>query len=149
MDSMYQMLDRRGTRNAKPNPRKKDTYKNVIIIPNTPEFSFKTDVQSVKQRRRFLKSNEGFVYVVSNKSWMKYLKIGRAVDPYKRVASFNTYDPTQQFRLRYIKYFINCVDAEKAIHELLVKKRVRGEWFRIQLNDAYSSLVALTDSVNT
>lgn len=95
------------------------------------------------------KSNEGFIYIVSNKSWPWYLKISRATDPYKRVSTFNTYDPTRRFKLRCIKYFLDCKNAELAFHTRFVKERVRGEWFRLDFNYAYRSLAILTDSIKT
>jgi hypothetical protein len=118
----------------------------MIILKNA-SVSFLTDFESVKQRQKIVKSNEGFVYIVTNTVWDGYVKIGRAIDPVSRVTHFNTYDPMRQFKLRYVKYFIDCKDAERTIHSVLLSNRVRGEWFNVSISIARNCLDALTDSV--
>lgn len=147
MDSMYQMLNRRVTRKPRLHQKIRRIDDNVTVMPNSKIIGREIDVNSVIQRQKLQKSNEGFIYIVSNKSWLQYLKIGRAIDLYKRVSTFNTYDPTRQFKLRCIKYFLDCKDAEQALHALFVKERVRGEWFRLDFNYACRSLAILTDSI--
>ena len=146
IDSMYQQLDRRGSRNFRADTKNRQVDDNMLIMASRLSNDLSTDFASVKQRQRLTKSNEGFVYIVSNKSWPFYLKIGRAIDPIQRVKHFNTYDPTRRFKLRCVKYFRDCKDAEAAMHRVLIKERVRGEWFRVTFDFAYRSLGMMSDS---
>lgn len=73
----------------------------------------------------------GFLYVIAHPQHRTSSKIGRAVDPYKRLSAANTWSPYGAFRLHGYVFFVDVRLAEKVIHLRLSADRRRGEWFRV------------------
>jgi len=57
-----------------------------------------------------------------------HIKIGRSVDPKRRVRSLQTGNAK---RLKLIAYFKGKGDQEAYLHELLRDWRLKGEWFSV------------------
>ena len=68
--------------------------------------------------------NDHLYLIQSDKSGM--IKIGRSVDPEKRLKNLQTGNPN---RLKLIAVFENQGYREKLLHEELDKFRKKGEWF--------------------
>jgi len=79
-------------------------------------------------------NKRGFVYVITNKAWPEYVKIGRAFNPESRLSLYQTHSPKRDYELYGAVYFEDCFAAEAEIHaRLSVQHRngALGEWFNI------------------
>src|ERR1044072_8988199 len=87
--------------------------KKSIYIEDDPTLA------GIRARRRAgeLEGNEGFIYVISNSAWTRYLKIGHAVDYADRLNSFQTSDPFRRYKLEFAWYFRDRIAAEKEDRE--------------------------------
>lgn len=76
---------------------------------------------------------EGYVYIMINPAWDGWVKVGMAVDPEDRCASFQTSSPYRDYEIYYRKRFKNKSQAETLAHELLRQEssQYRKEWFKI------------------
>ena len=79
------------------------------------------------------KTSEGYVYIISNPAFEGWIKIGKAVDAFDRVRSYQTGSPFRDYELVYARLFKNRHAAEKAIHNILrtVGFATSCEWFAI------------------
>lgn len=96
----------------------------------------------IRSRRRegTLSGNEGFIYVISNSAWTRYLKIGHAVDYEDRLNKFQTSDPFRRYKLEFCWYFRDRIAAEKDVHRLLLPWWQCGEWFLMEKDEAISAI---------
>jgi len=81
---------------------------------------------------------EGFVYVIRNKAWDGWVKIGMAIDAEDRLNSYQTSSPFRDYELVYSKYFNDRKVAEKKCHRIAKKKSVEyeSEWFFLPEEEA-------------
>ena len=70
-----------------------------------------------------------FIYFILTESLPRYVKIGTSVDPAKRLYTLQTASP---FNLRMLGFIEGSNYYEGATHALLVKYKVRGEWFKYE-----------------
>ena len=82
----------------------------------------------------------GFVYIITNRAWPGYCKIGRAFNPDSRLAQYQTSSPLRDYELKYAVYFDDCHAAELTVHSLLAWCRADGEWYRITPYEAENTL---------
>lgn len=87
---------------------------------------------------------EGFVYVIINKSYPGWVKIGMAFDYEKRLSIYNQYDPEMKFKIEGIRWTPDRRSLEKKILENVSQtaSKQRGEWFRIEKDTALDILYA-------
>jgi len=78
----------------------------------------------------------GFVYIITNKAWSGYVKIGRAFDPEARLRGYQTSCPWRDYVMNYAVYFEDCYQAERSVHSVLDKWRRGGEWFFADVEEA-------------
>lgn len=97
--------------------------------------------------RNELTNREGFIYVISHPSWPQYVKIGRAFDPESRLRGYQTGCPLREYELQHAVYFTDCHDAEKAIHERLAHKQMKGEWFALSISDAVYAINVIKEII--
>ena len=73
-----------------------------------------------------LEGFKGYVYVIQCRN---FIKIGTTNNPQKRLSELQVGCP---FKLNLLQSFASCAPKadEKRLHDLLHKRRVRGEWFR-------------------
>lgn len=80
------------------------------------------------------RTNEGEVYIIRNKAWPDWYKVGKAVSSEDRLSGYQTSSPFRDFVLEYCEHFDNRHQAESAIHRMLEKHEKclerRGEWFK-------------------
>lgn len=81
---------------------------------------------------------EGFVYVVANPAWEGWVKIGCAVDPMDRTASYQTGSPFRDYTLEGYAYSPDRRASERQVHEALASHRHGGEWFLCPIQEAVS-----------
>lgn len=77
-------------------------------------------------------SAEGQVYIITNKAWPEWVKVGMAVDSQDRLKNYQTSSPFRDYSLLY-SYEVNDRRAgESAAHVRLAKECDNiNEWFRI------------------
>jgi hypothetical protein len=76
------------------------------------------------------KENSEYVYLMVN-SYTGYIKIGTSKNPRYREKTLHSQEPT----ISLIAQWRCDKKVEKELHEKFKNKRVRGEWFRLQLSD--------------
>ncbi len=76
------------------------------------------------------KDNPGFIYLMHAKG-TEFFKIGRSFDPTQREYQLN--DTKAPFEIELLKQISTAKvkRAEHILHEYFSKKRIRGEWFRL------------------
>ena len=84
------------------------------------------------------KGKAGYVYIISNKAFEGYYKIGITYDIKKRLRSYQTSSPYRDYKIEYYIHHPDCRAAEKQIHEMMkyFALNKRNEWFEIDLNIA-------------
>lgn len=86
------------------------------------------------------RSAEGEVYIIRNKAWSGWYKVGKAVSSEDRLQGYQTSSPLRDYVLEYYEHFDNRHQAESGIHRMLEKHSKclerRGEWFY-----TYSSVI--------
>lgn len=81
---------------------------------------------------------EGYVYVITNKAWPDWIKIGMAIDAEDRCNGYQTSSP---FRDYVLEYSVACEDrrkSEKKAHKKAAKlaTETSGEWFKLDVETA-------------
>ena len=76
-----------------------------------------------------IKSDVGFLYVISNDSFPVYYKIGFSKDAESRLNSYQTYSALRNYKLEKYVVLRNASVGEKIAIEYL-SNRIDGEWFR-------------------
>lgn len=77
---------------------------------------------------------EGYIYAVVNDAWPGWYKIGTALLPEKRLASYQTSTPFRDFKLVYEAFTNDRLVTERKAHNFfdsLAADR-RGEWFYME-----------------
>ena len=70
----------------------------------------------------------GYVYVISNPSYPGLYKIGMTTNLYKRLSSYQTYDPHRKFKIENYAFVLDRKQFEKTILETFKLDLVNGEW---------------------
>ena len=77
---------------------------------------------------------EGSVYIIQNKAWPSWVKVGKALDAFDRLRSYQTSSPLRDYSLLHAESFTDRHIAEKVIHGRLENHKDclerRGEWFK-------------------
>ena len=91
------------------------------------------------------KTNEGYVYIITNPCWSNWVKVGMAIDAKDRCNQYQTASPHRDYKLCYSKFFDDRSSAEKKAHTLLKKESEdnKGEWFKIKQDIAQEIIEAL------
>ena len=75
-------------------------------------------------------SAEGAVYVIANKAWDGWVKVGMAIDAEDRLKSYQTSSPFRDYMLYYSYTTDNRRKSEAEAHSMLEQKyERRNEWF--------------------
>lgn len=83
---------------------------------------------------------EGFVYVITHPLFNGYVKIGQAIDACSRLSDYQTYCPFRSFKLEGAVYSTDRRATEAQLHRVYADRRVAGEWFRVDVEDALTML---------
>ena len=96
---------------------------------------------------------EGDVYVIRNKAWPDWYKVGKAVDCENRLRDYQTSSPFRDFVLEYYETFDNRHMAESEIHRRLEKhthcKARKGEWFKTYIPTIQEVMNDYRQEINT
>ena len=96
---------------------------------------------------KYTTSSEGQVYVITNKAWRGWVKIGMAIDSEDRCNQYQTSSPHRDYELKYCKSFSNRRTAESQAHKLCKaeSKDNKGEWFKLKINSAIKIIDSITE----
>ena len=101
--------------------------------------------------RRYSKTKEGYVYVLSNPAWPGWVKVGMAVDAQDRCGSYQTSSPFRDYTLH---CSVLCSDRRKDeqiahTHLEVIASERRGEWFQVPVDQAQASITGILKQQNS
>lgn len=90
----------------------------------------------------------GYLYIITNPSYVGWVKIGSTWDLKSRLHTYQTGDPFRRYKLEYSLYHPLFREAEKKIKDMIkpFALEVRGEWYHIDLEFAKSRLEEQLDA---
>tara|TARA_R110000796_G_scaffold50226_2_gene119034 strand:+ start:1848 stop:2258 length:411 start_codon:yes stop_codon:yes gene_type:complete len=94
---------------------------------------------------------EGYVYIITNKAWPEWVKIGMAIDAEDRLNGYQTSSPMRDFVL---EHYVASTDRRKSEREAHTKALPlsldsKGEWFKMALDQAITILDNLNEQYRT
>jgi len=89
---------------------------------------------------------EGYVYAITNPAWPEWVKIGMAIDADDRCNGYQTSSPFRDYKIEHVVVTNNRRAAEAEAHKAATKmaKEVRGEWFKLDIEQAKTILNNIT-----
>ena len=95
-------------------------------------------------------STEGYVYVITNKAWPGWVKIGMAVDAEDRLNGYQTGSPCRDYKLEYAVKTNNRRASEQEAHIEAAKVcfESNNEWFKMSVEQAKHILDNLNEQCN-
>jgi len=86
----------------------------------------------------FIRSRDpsGWLYVVTNPKWQRWVKIGVSRNLKKRLSSYNTSSPHKDYIVEWHKFHENSIQVEAFIHNLSTLNSIRGEskeWYNLSV----------------
>ena len=89
---------------------------------------------------------EGYVYAITNPAWPEWVKIGMAIDANDRCNGYQTSSPFRDYKIEHVVVTNNRRAAEAEAHNAATKisKEVRGEWFKLDIEQAKTILNNIT-----
>lgn len=93
----------------------------------------------------------GYVYVITNKAWDGWVKIGMAIDAEDRLSGYQTSSPHRDYVLEHKVYSADRRVAEQEAHTKAILKSVdrNGEWFKLSVAEAINILDNLNERDGT
>jgi len=94
---------------------------------------------------------EGYVYVIANKAWPGWVKIGMAVDAEERLGGYQTSSPHRDYTLEHTVASNDRRKSEKEAHTRALPLSVdsKGEWFKLSVEQAITILDNLDEQHRT
>ena len=94
---------------------------------------------------------EGYVYVICNRAWPDWVKIGMAIDAEDRLNGYQTSSPMRDFVL---EHYVASNDRRKSEREahtraLALATDAKGEWFKLSTEQAITILDNLDEQHRT
>ena len=94
---------------------------------------------------------EGYVYVMTNKAWPDWVKIGMAIDAEDRLNGYQTSSPHRDYVL---EHYVASSDRRKSESEahtraLPLASDSKGEWFKLSVEQAITILDNLDEQHRT
>ena len=88
----------------------------------------------------------GYLYIVQDSVYPEWVKIGRTVDPRKRLAAYNCDKPFNTAKYTYISSgFVDVIEVERVVlekvYEISAPSTASKEWFQIELLENLVSIV--------
>lgn len=82
--------------------------------------------------------NPGYVYLIRNKAWYGWLKVGRTNNPKERLRAYQTASPMRDYRLICKQHHHNSLKAEMKVLSALKMQAVdsKGEWVKMPIAEA-------------
>lgn len=79
---------------------------------------------------------KGYIYIITNKAWPEYVKIGRTYNTKNRLKSYQTSSLFRDYEIYYRVYTENICLIENIFIKLYGKNN--GEWYKIDKDEAKS-----------
>ena len=97
------------------------------------------------------RSKEGFVYIVSNKAFPNFYKIGVTSDIKSRLRTYQTAAPDRDYKIEYYIKHPDCYTAEQKIRQMMnhFALEIKNEWFKVDLTIAKNRLDETLDQEET
>jgi len=94
---------------------------------------------------------EGYVYVITNKAWLGWVKIGMAIDAEDRLNGYQTSSPMRDFVLEHYVASNDRRKSEKEAHAKALPLSIdcKGEWFKMSVEQAITILDNLDEQHRT
>jgi predicted GIY-YIG superfamily endonuclease len=79
------------------------------------------------------KEKKGYLYIITNKAWPGYVKVGVTMDLKKRLQTYQTASPFRDYELMYSIHHPKYLEAETRIKETMkyFATEIRNEWFQV------------------
>ncbi len=112
-------------------------------------YSSKVSVINTVVTNLYNKPKEGDVYIIANKAWNGWVKIGMALDAEDRLNSYQTSSPYRDYVLIHKEYFKDRRRAEAQAHKEAGKiaEEQNSEWFKLDNSTAILILKGLDKGV--
>jgi len=122
--------------NGKYVPRKSPWYK--ILKPGF----YKNINDAIFKQSSISDVKEGYVYVITNKAWPDWVKIGMAIDANDRLNGYQTSSPHRDYVLEHSVYSNDRRKSEQEAHTRATKiaLETNGEWFKLTVEQAIEVL---------
>ena len=90
---------------------------------------------------------EGYVYIITNKAWPDWVKIGMAIDAADRCNGYQTSSPFRDYVLEYTVETNDRRKFERKAHTKAAKlsSETNGEWFKLDVETAKQILDNLNE----
>lgn len=90
----------------------------------------------------------GYLYIVTNRSWPNWVKIGVTENLEKRLQQYQTASPHRDYILEYSLHHPKYLEAEKKIKEVMrhFAKQSHNEWYEVDFLMARSRLEEQLDA---
>lgn len=92
----------------------------------------------------------GYLYIITNKAWPGYVKVGVTENLEKRLNQYQTADPFRSYVLEFSLYHPRYLEAEKKIKDAMkpFAKSIKNEWFEVDYKIAVSRLEEQLEDFN-
>lgn len=129
------------------NDPRKVPGKNVIDLKPNVQNAYvmsKTNWYNTPKRKAQLPSSirKGYIYIAEDHAIPGCLKIGFSIKPQVREATLQAQKPT----INFIRVERGTTKHERMLHEHFKDRRVRGEWFRISVEEAEEALLKIVST---
>ncbi|HIL27163.1 MAG TPA: GIY-YIG nuclease family protein, partial [Nitrospinaceae bacterium] len=90
----------------------------------------------------------GYLYIITNKSWLGWIKIGTTRNLKTRLQTYQTGSPFRDYEVIYSIRHPEYLQAEKNIKEQMSRfaKRIKNEWYEVDLEVAKARLSEQLDN---
>jgi hypothetical protein len=94
---------------------------------------------------------EGYVYIISNRAWPHWVKIGMAIDAEDRLNSYQTSSPYRDYILEHRVFSSNRRASEQEAHTkaAAICRGMANEWFELSVKEAITILDNLDEQHRT
>jgi len=95
------------------------------------------------------RKKEGFVYIISNKAFPNFYKIGVTQDITSRLRTYQTSSPLRDYKIEYYIFHPDAYKAESDIRDMMkyFAMSIKNEWYEVDLNIAKCRLDETLDEV--
>lgn len=112
----------------------KNEFGNYIIIPKKRNYSGIT----INNKKN---NPDGFLYFIKGEN-TNFYKIGVSLNPKRRICDIDSYLPFN-LEILSIHYFKNVYDIEEKISKHLEIKKIRREWYNLNIEEAKNIMIDL------
>lgn len=105
-----------------------------------------------KQRSKMGKQRpkEGYIYIISNKAFPNFYKIGVTSNIKSRLRTYQTSAPYRDYKIEYYIKHPDCYTAEQKIRKMMhyFALEIKNEWYKVSREIAISRVDEQLDAYN-